>query len=56
MADGTRMSISHPQGIILILCRINQIPRIDTHLKNSNIVFPLRLGLPKGIFPLDLPV
>ena len=41
--------------IIHILSRINPIPRIDTYLfkVHSNI---LDLGLPKGIFPVGLPV
>ena len=40
--------------IILILSWLNPIPRIDTHLfkVHSN----LRLGFPKGLFPVDLPV
>ena len=42
--------------IIPILSRVNPIPRIDTYFFkiNSNIV--LRLGLPKGLFPVGLPV
>ena len=44
--------------IIPILSRINPIPRIDTYLfkVHSNIVFPLRLGLPKGLFSVGVPV
>ena len=44
--------------IIPILSRINPIPRIDTYLfkVHSNIVLQLRLGLPKGLFPVGLPV
>ena len=34
-----------------ILSRIKQIPRIDTHLILSS---NLRLGLPKGTFPVGL--
>ena len=42
--------------IISILSRINPIPRTDTYLfkVHSNIV--LHLGLPKGLFPIGLPV
>ena len=38
--------------------RINPIPRIDTYLfeVHSNISSHLRLGLPKGLFPVGLPV
>ena len=46
----------HSQGlsIIPILSRINPITRIHTYLfkVHSNIV----LGLPKGLFPVGLPV
>ena len=38
--------------IIPILSRINPIPRIDTYLFKVY----LRLGLPKGLFPVGLPV
>ena len=38
--------------------RINPIPRIDTYFSkvHSNIVLPSTLGLPKGLFPVGLPV
>jgi len=44
--------------IIPILSQINPIPHIDTHLfkVHSNIVLHLHLGLPKGLFPVCLPV
>ena len=44
--------------IIPILGRINPISRIDTYFFKfpSNIVVHLRFSLPKGLFPLDLPV
>ena len=47
----------HPQGspIILILSRINPIPRIDTYLFkiHSNIVLQSTFT---GLYPVDLPV
>ena len=44
--------------IIPILSRINTIPRIDTYFFkiNSNIIKHPRLGLPKGIFLVGVPV
>ena len=44
--------------IIPILSRINPIPRIDTHFFkiHSNIILHLRLGFPKGLFPVGIPV
>ena len=44
--------------IIPILSQINSIPCVDTYfLKiHSNIDLHLRLGLPKGLFPVGIPV
>ena len=44
--------------IIPILSRINPIPRIDTISARFILILSshLHLGLPKGLFPVDLPV
>ena len=42
--------------IIPILRGINPIPRIDIHFLTVILSFHLRLGLPEGLFPVDLPV
>ena len=44
--------------IIIILSRINPIPRIDTYSLRSITILSshIRLGLPKGFFPVGLPV
>ena len=44
--------------IIPILSRINPIPRIDTYFckVHCNIALTYMLGLPKGLFPVGLPV
>ena len=44
--------------IIPILSRINQIPRINTYFFqiHSNLSSHLRLGLPKGLFPVGVSV
>ena len=53
-------SMSHSQGPFNnpYPDRINPTTRIDTYLfkVHSNIVFPSTLGLPKGLFPVGLPV
>ena len=49
-------STPHSQG--RRLSRINPIPCIDAYFFkiHSDIVFHLRLGLLKGLFPVDVPV
>ena len=53
-------SVLHSQRplIIPILSRINPIPRIYTYLfkEHFNIALLSRLVLPKGLFPVGLPV
>ena len=57
-----RGSIPHSQGLynslILIMSRINPILRIDNYFFKNILILPshLRLGLPKGRFPIHLPV
>ena len=50
----------HSQGIsdIPVLSQINPIPRIDTYFfkVHSNIAPHLHLSLPKGLFPVGIPV
>jgi hypothetical protein len=53
MAYGTRIHKGSP--IILILSRTNPITRIDTYLFKVHSSH-LRLDLPKGLFPVGLPV
>ena len=51
-------SMPHSQGspIIPILSRINPIPRTDTYFLRYILILSshLRLGLPKGLFPVGL--
>jgi hypothetical protein len=56
MAYGTQCQIHKGSPIIPILSKINPIPCIDTYLFKvySTIVLHLRLGLPKGLFPVGL--
>ena len=58
MEPGSSMLIHKGSPIIPILGRINPIPRIDTYFTNVhfNIVLPSTPSLPKGLFPVDLPV
>ena len=53
-------SMPHSQGFSNnpILSRVNPIPRIDTYFLRSILISPshLRLGHPKGIFPVGVPV
>ena len=55
-----RGSMPHSQGFFNNPCfeRINPIPRTDTHFFNIRfkLYSHLRLGLPKGLFPVGLPV
>ena len=53
-------SVPHSQGLLIIpiLSRINPIPRIYTYFLRYFVILPsyLRLLLPKGLFPVGLPV
>ena len=59
MEPGRSMPHHKDSPIIPILTRINPIPRIDSlpiSLRSILILSYLRLGLPKGLFPVGVPV
>ena len=58
MEPGGQFPIHKGSSIIPVLSRINPIPRIDTNFFKIHLILSshLRLGFPKGLFPVDLPV
>ena len=56
MLPGGSMRIQKGSPTIPILSRINPIPRIDTYFFKFHFIIVLHLRLPKGIFPVCVPV
>jgi hypothetical protein len=52
------MRIHKGSPIVPILSRINSVPCVDNYFFNIFLIlsFHLRLGLPEGLFPADVPV